>query len=60
MIHRKIISAMWYPCGSKQKVDTDREINYNMLNFLDGTEGLNTVACSFDAKSRDLMIKGDA
>ena len=51
---------MWYPCGSKQKVDTDREINYNMLNFLDGTEGLNTVACSFDAKSRDLMIKGDA
>ena len=52
-------SVMWYPCGSRQKAETDREISYNLLNFLDEAEGLNVVASSFDAKSRDLMIKGD-
>ena len=49
---------MYYPCGSKLKADTDKEISLNLLEFLDN-EGLNVLASSFDAKSRDIMIRGE-
>ena len=52
-------SVMWYPCGSKQTSVTDKEISYNLLNYLDGSMGLNVRAQSFDGKSRGSMIRGD-
>ena len=51
------VVVMWYPCGSRQTAETDREINLKMLRML-RKEGLDIRANSFDAKSRDISVRG--
>ena len=39
------------------KVETDRELNANLLNQLDAQD-FNIRAMSFDAKTRDIALRG--
>ena len=48
---------MWLPTAANMKVQTDRQLNWDLANQLDD-EGFNLCAQSFDAKVREIVIKG--
>ena len=55
--HLLQFSACWLPCASDMDSETDKVcVRAHMITLLKA--GINVVARSFDAKSRDLMVTG--
>lgn len=56
-LNNSIFSVFYHPCDPKLNTATDRQIHSNVLDKLEES-GLYIPAGSFDAKSRDLVIRG--